>query len=413
MTRTTTINRREALGAFAAVALLGGNAHGHPPDDVAFRLATFEADVTPPLGHALMGGGIAPAKEIVDPLAIRGVILLGPEQPIVLAAIDWCEIRNDAYARWKEVLAEAAGTVPERVMLSSIHQHDAPVADLEAQRILDRHDCAGSICDIPFHERAVQAAAKAVRAALDSPRPISGIGVGKARVERVASNRRYLGPDGQPRFDRTSATRDPYARAQPEGTIDPFLRTLSFWDGDQPVAALSVYATHPMSYYGQGGVSADFVGIARQRRQEADPRVFQIYASGCSGNVTAGKYNDGNPENRARLADRIAQGMSDAWESTRRFPLSRLEFRSVPLQLEPRGGPGFTPEDLTARLAKGNRPFDQCLAALGLSWRERAVPRGTIRVPVVDFGDVQWVLLPGESYVEYQLFAQSLRRNPS
>ena len=48
-----------------------------------------------------------------------------------------------------------------------------------------------------------------------------------------------------------------------------------------------------MSYYGKGGVSADFLGLARKRRQADDPKVFQIYASGCSGNVTAGKYNDG------------------------------------------------------------------------------------------------------------------------
>src|SRR5205823_2840832 len=83
---------------------------------------------------------------------------------------------------------------------------------------------------------AVRAAGRAVRASLPRARPVTHIGVGAATVERVASNRRYLGRDGRPRFDRTSATRDPYARQQPEGTIDPILRTLSFWDGDRPVA---------------------------------------------------------------------------------------------------------------------------------------------------------------------------------
>ena len=63
-----------------------------------------------------------------------------------------------------------------------------------------------------------------------------------------------------------------------------------------------------MSYYGKGGVSADFIGLARRRRQEDLPGVFQIYVSGCSGNITAGKYNDGAPENRAVLADRESTG---------------------------------------------------------------------------------------------------------
>ncbi|MGB4257445.1 MAG: hypothetical protein WBL15_07080, partial [Phycisphaerae bacterium] len=75
-----------------------------------YRLATFSADVTIPIGHACMGGGVAPAREIVDPLFARGVVLLGPARPLVIVAVDWCEIRNDAYDRWRQVLAEAAST---------------------------------------------------------------------------------------------------------------------------------------------------------------------------------------------------------------------------------------------------------------------------------------------------------------
>jgi hypothetical protein len=164
-----------------------------------------------------------------------------------------------------------------------------------------------------------------------------------------------------------------------------------------------------MSYYGQGGVSADFVGLARKRRQADDPKVFQIYLSGCSGNVTAGKYNDGARGNRPILADRIYQAMRSAWQGTRRMPLDRLDYRVVKLNLEPRGGPGFTSEDLQKRLESDKRPFGQCLAALGLSWRKRARAGHAIDVPVKDFGSAQLVLMPAESYVEYQLLAQKLR----
>src|SRR6185437_15992889 len=122
-----------------------GPAAAAPP--AALRLATFTADVTPPLGHPLMGGGIAPARDVIDPLYARGFVLSGAGKPIVLAAIDWCEIRNDAFDRWREALAEAAGTEPRRVMVSSLHQHDAPIADLAAQRLLDEHHAAGKICD--------------------------------------------------------------------------------------------------------------------------------------------------------------------------------------------------------------------------------------------------------------------------
>jgi hypothetical protein len=198
-----------------------------------------------------MGGGITPAQKVDDPLFAYGLVLLGAGKPIVLMAIDWCEIRNDAYSRWQTVLAEAAKTTPERVLLACVHQHDAPIADLEAERILESHKASGRICDLEFHERAVQRVAKALKDSLPSPRPFSHIGLGQTKVGGVASNRRYLGSDGKPRFNRMSATRDANIREQREGTVDPWLRTLSFWDRDRPLAAVSCYATHPMSYYGR------------------------------------------------------------------------------------------------------------------------------------------------------------------
>jgi len=373
------------------------------------ELSTFQADITPPLGHALMGGGITPAQRIEDRLSANGFVLRGRSLPIVLVSLDWCEVRNDAYDRWRTVLAQAAGTSQERVLLTCIHQHDAPVADLTAQRFLNESKAAGSICDLEFHETAVQRVARAVQVSLQKTQQVTHLGLGQARVDRVASNRRYVGPEGKLLFNRTSATRDAWIREQPEGTVDPWLKTLSFWSGERPVFALSCYATHPMSYYGKGGVSSDFMGMARHRRQKEDLTVKQIYVSGCSGNVTAGKYNDGAPENRPVLADRIYQAMAEAWQDTRRQPLTSLKFRSLRLVLEPRSDTGFSKQDLERRLRTDPKPFGQCLAALGLSWRKRAEARHPIDVPVLDFGPAQLLLLPGEVYVEFQLMAQKLR----
>jgi hypothetical protein len=56
-----------------------------------------------------------------------------------------------------------------------------------------------------------------------------------------------------------------------------------------------------------------------------------------------------------------------------------------------------------------DRPFDQCLAAMGLSWRRRLAGHQPVDLPMLDLGDALIVLLPGETYVEYQLLAQSLR----
>lgn len=372
-------------------------------------LAAFEAEVTPPLGHPCMGGGIAPLARIDDPLYAKGFALLGMGEPVVVVVIDWCEIRNDAYERWRAVLAEAVGTKPARVVVSCIHQHDAPIADLTAQKLLEDARAKGAICDLKFHEEAVQRVARALKDSLRKTRPVTHLGLGQAKVAQVASNRRFLDKEGKVRFSRTSATRDPVARDAEEGLIDPWLKTLSFWNNDTPLLALSVYATHPMSYYGKGGASADFPGLARKRRQTDLPGVFQMYASGCSGNITAGKFNDGSAENRAILGDRIYQAMAQAWKLTERRPVKSFSLNVTPLEMAVRDGVGFSQDDLEKKLRESKRPFDQCLAAFGLSWRERLKTKPAIDVPALDWGDAVLVLLPAEAYVEYQLFAQKLR----
>ncbi|MGH2465116.1 MAG: hypothetical protein ACRDGI_06615 [Candidatus Limnocylindrales bacterium] len=378
----------------------------------AWTLHTFSADVTIPIGHPCMGGGIAPARIVVDPLEAIGFVLAGGTlaRPIVLVSVDWCEIRNDTYDAWRAELAVVAGTDPERVLVTAIHQHDAPVVDIEAQRLLDARHAAGAVCDVEFATSSIDLVARALATALEGPgRRVTHLGLGKAMVDRVSSNRRYVRSDGSVAYDRTSASHTAEAHSAPEGLIDPWLRTLSFWDGEEPILALSSYAVHPMSYYGTGEVSADFIGIARRARQQALPGVVQVYASGCSGNVTAGKYNDGARSNRQVLAARIEEAMAEAWSATERVPLESASFRTAKLRFEPRTGAGHTPADLESRLANDEAPFDQCLAALALSWQQRTGAGRPIDLPVLDLGSAILVLLPGEAYVEYQLLAQGLR----
>ncbi len=401
------LSRRTMLAGSAAAALATRSTRVLGRSRSEFSLASFSADVTVPVGHPLMGGGIAPASRVADPLEAHGIVVRGGAKPVVLLAVDWCEIRNDAYDQWRTTLAEAAETDPRYVLVSAVHQHDAPVADLEAQRILDAHGAQGKICDLQFHERAVQKVAAALRAALKSSQTVTHVGTGQADVEQIASNRRYHAPDGTLRFDRTSASQSELAHTADEGLIDPRLKSLSFWNHDQPLAVINSYATHPMSYYGRGEVSADFVGLARRRRQQNTPGTKQIYISGASGNLTAGKYNDGSSENRGVLADRLYRAMDMAWRDSERHPLTTVELIIDTVRFAARSSAGFTAEDFLNRISNPTKPFDQCLAALGLSYRERILAGRDIDVPLLQVGPVRYLLLPGEAYVEYQLYAQS------
>ena len=400
------ISRREMLGALSAPLLLAAARNSHE-----LSLATFRVDITCPIDHPLLARRQGIATEIADPLYVHGIVLLGSGDPIAIVAVDWCEIRNAAYDRWRDLLAEAARSSPERILLCCVHQHDAPLADLGAEHLLAEVGMAGETLDTDFFEQTGQRIADGLRESLPGARRVTHLGLGRAKVEKIASNRRVVLSDGTVTFRRGSnGAIDRLNQEADEGLIDPWLRTISFWDNDTPLAALNAYAVHPMSYYGTGEVSADFVGIARDRRLRDDPSVHQMYLSGCSGDVTAGKYNDASRANRAVLADRLYAAMAAAWQATERIPLEQVSFRSTELELEFRKDPEYTAEAMRRVLEdeQAGRK-ERVLAAMGLSTLGRLRDGHKIDFPCLDLGAAQIVLFPGESFVGYQLLAQQLR----
>jgi hypothetical protein len=397
---------RRALFQSSLVGVLGASfGFGFSSPAAKFRVATFSIDVTPPIGHPLCGGWITPVTAVDDPLRALGVVLLGPEQPIVLCAVDWCGILNEANLAWRQALAEAVGTAPNRVALQTVHPHNAPFADVRAERILQAAPQGPPALELKFFERVVRESAAAVKKSLEQAQPLTHVGTGQAKVEKVAGNRRIIGPDGKVASWRGSACKDPKAVAAPEGLIDPWLKTLSFWNGDQPVAALNYYATHPMSYYGDGRVSADFCGLARQLRQEEDAQVLQLYFNGGGGNVAAGKYNDGSHENRPVLRDRIYEAMRAAWKATERHPVERVSWRSEPVRLPAREEPEYgAAANMKIVESETETKARRGIAAMKLSWLERI--ERPIDITCLDLGPAQIVHLPGEPFIEYQLHAQ-------
>lgn len=383
--------------------------------DEGLRIAVFEADVTPPIGAPLCDALVPPAKEIVDPLSARGVVLLGARGgPIVLCAVDWVGIGNESHDAWRAALAEAAGTDAARVAVHCLHQHDAPGSDDGAEAIARPFKHGGKLFDVAFAGKAVERTAAAVKASLAHARPVTHIGLGRAKAERVASNRRILGPLGKVRIVRYSSTKNPDAIQAPEGVIDPYVRIVSFWNGDEPLAVLSYYATHPQSHYGQGGVSADFVGMARAQREKQLQGPAHVHFNGAGGNVAAGKYNDGTPQRRPELAGRLAAGMKAAWEATKKTPITpeAVEWRIEPvsLPLTPRLDDVSDEAPLIETL-KQSEPEMRALsrAARDLAFARRIRAGHRIDLTCLRLGDAYILHMPGELFVEYQLEAQKVR----
>ena len=367
------------------------------------KVSTFVADVTPPMGAPLCYGLVPVASEVVDKLWARGVVLRpAGEKPIVLCAVDWLGIGNGSRDRWRAVLAKAAGTVPERVALHTVHQHDAPGDDLSAHAFLP----AGvPLCDVDF----ARGAAGRVAAAVKTSKAVAVTAVtgGAAAVSEVASNRRILGPDGKVAFGRMTSCRNSPQCAAPEGVIDPLMRSVSFWAGEKRVATLSYYATHPMSYYGKGGVSSDFVGQARDLQTDT----FQVHFTGAAGNIGAGKYNDGAPANRAVLRDRMADAMRRAKAAEKPVSLDAVRWVSESVAMPLRVGKGFGEDEIVAAIADAKLDAKQranharYLAFLRMTKGGRKIDLTALRL-----GSFSVLHMPGELFVEYQLAAADMRK---
>jgi len=376
------------------------------------RMTTFRADATPPLGSALCNGGVKPASEIIQPLSVIGLVLVAPKQdPIVLCAVDWTGIGNDSNKAWRAALANAAGTSPDRVAIHTLHQHDAPGCDFTTVRLLADYGLDELFSNTKHSRKVIASTAEALKKAMSHLQPVTHAGFGKAKVEKFASNRRLLGPDGKVLHVRFSKCRNPEIRALPEGVIDPHVRLVSFWNQDKPLAVLSYYATHPQSYYGQGGVNPDTVGIARQMRAKAVPGAVHIHFAGAGANVAAGKYNDGSPKNRAILAGRLAAGMKTAWKATRKTPLQAkdIQWRVKPVVMPLR--------DMYQDLSKMETVLkdpragtsSRIRAARNIAWARRVKAKDPIDLTCLRLGKESILHMPGELFVEYQLAAQKMR----
>ncbi|MFM8495294.1 MAG: hypothetical protein ACKOEM_07165, partial [Planctomycetia bacterium] len=222
-------------------ALIACTVWGRPLMAEKPRVATFECDITPPLGQPLFSGDLL--TKVSEPLLAKGVVLESGGKRVVLCALDWCMVSNGTHLSMRRRLAEAVGGSPDDVAVQTLHQHNAPMADIDAQRLLAQQGDATAHVDPEWLEATERRMADAARAAVARLAAFDRVGTGKGQVDRVASNRRVR--DAQGRIPGRTSLAAPALRELPEGTIDPFVRTVTFAAGDKPLVRLHYYATHP------------------------------------------------------------------------------------------------------------------------------------------------------------------------
>ena len=381
---------------------------GQAADD-GLEVATFSVEITPKLGMPVGQGFIPILKTAEHPLLARGILLKDSGMACVICTLDLMEVHNESYDFLRHSIAEAAGVPESHVTLHAIHQHTAPAIATGAQKLeFDKED-PRRIASAEYLLGIAKKLSSAIQASQKNWRAVTHIATGKAKVERVASNRRLPKADGSIQGRGSNTKSSPKLRDLPEGLIDPWVRTVSLDGAEGSIAQLHYYASHPQSFYGDGRASYDTPGIIRKRLEE-QTGAFQLYVTGCGGDIAFGKYNNGSVEARTELTARLQTGIELSIASHKRQPVEPMKWSIAPMNFPLRTDDAFS-EALQRRILEDPKAEgrQRRKAAIALSWIQRVQSGKPVELRCLSIGRVKMLHLPGEPFVQFQLAAQKMR----
>ncbi len=369
-----------------------------------YKIAPFVVDITPPIGHTIAYG----INEKIDSnIYVRGVVIDDSKTRVVIAAGDVLYFTFSAYDKIVAALADAAGTLPENVFLTAVHQHDSVEMKFPGE---DDFMSTRKIRPEYWEKCLHDIASEVGEAVSGNFSTVEHIATASVKIRGLASNRRTYNEDGSIAM-RYSMCEDLEIRSRPEGVYDPFLRTIAFLDKDESViTALHYYACHPMAAYHRNMVSADVPGVAlRHVADKLGVNDRNIYITGCGGNVTFSKYGfwDGSEENKIKSRDFFGEILGEAMVENlsrlEKHPCGPIEVRSESLELPLQEG--VTAASLHKIVEDTANSFMRSWEVVVDNWDKY----GTQEVRTLSFGDEVVLLeLFAEMAVEYQLYAHSL-----
>jgi len=374
------------------------------------QIATFECDITPPLGEPIGLGFIKTLETKEHPLLAKGIVLKDEQGTYVICGLDWMEGRGETYDVLRQTIAKAAGTSYSRVTVHFIHQHSAPAFAAEEQRLQLPADDLRLLATAKYERKTTSDIALAIEKSLQNMQSVTHIGTSKAKIDSLASNRRVEREDGTI-LARHSSTKDSIAINAPVGLIDPWLRTVSFYNNDKAISQIHYYASHPQTFYGDARVSYDIVGMARERLQQ-ETNVFQLYLTGAGGDIAFGKYNDGTLKARNQLEKRLYNGMKRSIADVTLEKVSPIRWQTMDIHYPQRFDGKYNEEFSRNIMADSTADFLTRLEAAGnIVWIEKLRKNKPAEMSCLTIGSVQMLHLPGEQFVYYQLEAQKMQPN--
>ncbi len=400
------------LFVFAGAVAIGVAAPASAPHDL--QLGKASVDITPRVGTPLAGYYYErPSEGIHDPLFAKAMVLQSDETKIALVQLDLISTSRWFVEDARRAIEQKTGIPASNILISATHAHTGPILALTSTR----YDALGGThpLAVEFAKTLPALIATSVSAANEHTVPVK-ISAGIGTEENLSFNRRYFMSDGTVGWNPGKLNPN---IVKPAGPIDPDVALLYFESlTNAPVAAYVNFAIH-LDIVGGRMISADAPTPLGQFLAEAKgTNFFTLFHNGTCGNInhvnTSIRRPQGGSQEAARVAAILAANVLKtidlrATSFTNSLPL-RVSSEIVELPL-PKIASGaeqnarIVLEKDAGRGGVGRTGFLEVVDAFKvLDVAQRSGKPQQVEVQVFALGgEIAWVGLPGEIFVELGL----------
>ena len=369
-----------------------------------------KVSVTPPINDVYPDFFFGIPSGVLDDVYARIGILQASDTPVIVLAVDTLGFGVAEISALEDVIRNATGVPPTRILITGSHSHSAP--------ILCPVDLFGGFS--PYFDGLCDRVGELAADLLSRMEPAT-LSFGKSSCD-FNVNRRLITADG-------TCVSGP----NPDGVVDKSVPILACHRADGSLAGVFFsYCCHPTILLGPE-VSGDYPGQAQLALEARHLQSIALYLPGMFGNVRPnlsedGRFRKGTPIDAMRCGSMLADAVDDALQVCEPISVDTIRTRRLhrPLPLDKPPSRRML-DEIAAQAVKSAQVSDEEKAGRSAyyagnqlamrQWVQQVRLEETEqRVPTTvdytfsrwDIGDVRWITFSGEFFLEYGLYAQSL-----
>lgn len=303
------------------------------------RVGASMVDITPPVGAPQYQG---PATGVDTPLYAKALVFEQHGEQGALLICDFSRVDRRMSRIARSRAAAATGIPFQNISVLSTHTHSGLRYDM--QEYVER-ESKGTLTDEDRQSHVGRLIEGMVDVLVDAHRQRQDVKavVGIGHGQNLTRNRRRLLTSGQVRWH--GVRDDSPTVVRPAGPVDPDVHFVMFKpleDEAPPFAALTVFACHPTTQFGNTRFHADFPHYIHETlRQTYGSNLISIFGNGTCGDLEAASNIPGNGTLTERLGSAIAAAVVRAApDAVATSPDFKVVSRTIMLPLQ-----GYTDDE--------------------------------------------------------------------